>query len=189
MRTMTQSGAMRGKETWLLALILGVGVFVAYQWLGNSRSSLPALLLNRSARSSAASTPTPANEAASNKAAAHNKARFGATARSSAARDVTLDNLPLTTITVEVPGPVFPTHENLRVGTTATQMRAMYGPPAMSAATIRDGRVLERSYYVNADRTKITVATLENGFVTGTQSLSNPYFELHASDDGAQIAH
>ena len=68
-------------------------------------------------------------------------------------------------------------------------MRAVYGPPAMSAATIRDGHILERSYYVNADRTKITVATLENGFVTGTQSLSNPYFELHASEDGSESGH
>ena len=179
---------MRGKETWLLALILGVLVFVAYQWLGNSRSSLPALLMHRSAPSSAPAS-TAGSETASNKATHHGKVRLGSTARSSAARDVTLDNLPLTTITVEAPGPAFPTRDNLRVGTTATQMRAMYGPPAMSAATIRDGRVLERSYYVNADRTKITVATLENGFVTGTQSLSNPYFELHATDEESQTAH
>jgi hypothetical protein len=179
---------MRGKETWLLAFILGLGVFVAYQWLGNSRSSLPALLMHRPAQRSAPAT-TPVSETASNKSTARSKARSGSTGRSSAARDVTLDDLPLTTITVEVPGPVFPTRDTLQVGTTSSQMRAMYGPPAMSAATIRDGHVLERSYYVNADRTKITVATLENGFVVATQSLSNPYFELHAIDEGSQVAH
>ena len=180
---------MRGKETWLLAFILGTGVLVSYKWLGSSSPvSLPALLRREPTRPSVAALTKPAIETSSHKNGAHNKVRSGSAARSSGEGDVTLDNIPLSTITVEVPGPLFPTRENLRVGTSSSQMRAIYGQPAMTAATIRDGRVLERSYYVNADRTKITVATLENGFVTRAQSLSNPYFELHASEDGSQAA-
>jgi hypothetical protein len=176
---------MRGKETWLLAFILGTGVLVSYKWLGSSSPmSLPALLRREPTRSSVTAFTKPSSDTASHKAGAHNRVRSGSAGRSSG--DITLDNIPLSTITVEVPGPLFPTRENLRIGTSSSQMRAIYGPPAMSAATIRDGRVLERSYYVNADRTKITVATLENGFVTRAQSLSNPYFELHASDDGSR---
>ena len=72
----------------------------------------------------------------------------------------------------------FPTEELLRKGSTTAEIRAEYGAPTLDITGTRNGRVLERYYYVNRDQTRLTVANLENGLLTSVESLSSPYFKL-----------
>jgi hypothetical protein len=51
----------------------------------------------------------------------------------------------------------------------------------MDIAGMRNGRVLERYYYMSADRTHLTTATIENGVIVSAESLSSPYFHLPAA--------
>ena len=72
----------------------------------------------------------------------------------------------------------FPTRETLKTGSAAAGVRAAFGPPAFDTVSNTEGRVREKYYYVNRDRSRLTVMTIENGLVMSVDSLSAPYFQL-----------
>jgi hypothetical protein len=50
------------------------------------------------------------------------------------------------------------------------QVLAQFGSPSLRACTIREGNLFESYYYVNRDRTAMTVTVLQNGTVASVHS-------------------
>jgi len=72
----------------------------------------------------------------------------------------------------------FPTSHIVKKGTTAKELRSRFGAPSFDIASTSEGRVLEKFYYLNRERNRLTVITLENGILVSANSLSSPYFQL-----------
>ena len=77
----------------------------------------------------------------------------------------------------------FPTPEALKKGSTASELRSRFGTPTIDIAGTSEGRVLEKYYYLNRERDRLTVITLENGLLISSNSLSSPYFQLPGVTD------
>jgi hypothetical protein len=73
---------------------------------------------------------------------------------------------------VVVPLPAMPNANNIKAGTTRTELRARYGNPTLDVTARRDGRLVERYYYLSEDQSQLTVATLQDGAVTQTETVS-----------------
>jgi hypothetical protein len=65
-----------------------------------------------------------------------------------------------------------PNANNIKAGTTRTELRARYGNPTLDVTARRDGRLVERYYYLSEDQSQLTVATLQDGAVTQTETVS-----------------
>jgi hypothetical protein len=74
---------------------------------------------------------------------------------------------------VDVPSwlPAFPTRADLPVGASGVHILAKYGEPTARVTEMHAGQLLERYYYFNADRTRLTVATLAGGVLTNAESI------------------
>jgi hypothetical protein len=167
---------MRGKETWLLAAAVGLVAWAMYMW-AHSRFPISSVLAEYRAKSSAAfgkpparATPSsiPKARAASNRLASAHPSEF-----------------PGGTTTVIVPPPPFPTQNNLQTGTALAKIRQIYGEPMMDVSGLKDGHLLERWYYINSDNTAMTVATMDDGFVSSVETLSRPDFGVHLKPSGS----
>jgi hypothetical protein len=157
---------MRGMEVLIIAGLLGlvaVGVWNARRWLPDWASpSAPAV-----ANSGIAGKPDPKLERASG------KRKLDRAGRSSVVSNFTIGDLPGSKTEVDVPiGVPFPTRNDLAVGATGVQILAKYGEPTARVTAMQNGRLLERYFYVNSDRTKLTVATLERGVVVSVDGPS-----------------
>jgi hypothetical protein len=64
---------------------------------------------------------------------------------------------------------MFPTREDFPAGATGDQIRAQFGEPTARVTGTIDGRVSERYYYYNPDRTKLTVARLSGGVIVSPE--------------------
>jgi hypothetical protein len=163
-----------GKESLLIAVILGIGALVSYTWLSRGPVQVRATQSRPAAKTVIPPMAKAATGAAAVKVPQHARGAASASAPSAAP-----PVFPPTVMTVTVPPDLpFPTPDNLKVGTTRAEIRAAYGEPAMDIAGIRNGRVLERYYYLNRERSLLTVVSVENGTLTSAESLSNPYFQL-----------
>jgi hypothetical protein len=157
---------MRGMEVLIIAGLLGlvaVGVWNARRWLPDWASpTAPAV-----ASSGVAGKPDAKLERASG------KRRGDSAGKSRVVSNFTIGDLPGSTTEVDVPiGSPFPTRKDLPIGTTSALILARYGEPTARVTAMQNGRLLERYFYVNSDRTQLTVATLERGVVVSVDGPS-----------------
>lgn len=150
---------MRGMEVLILAGLLGlvaVGVWNARRWLPDWASKPAAV---------ASATPAPKADAKLDRASGkHKGVRTG---RSSVVSNFSIGDLPAskTEVDVPMPGTPFPARNDIHIGAKGVQILARYGEPTARVTAMQNGRLIERYYYVNSDRTQLTVATLERGVV------------------------
>lgn len=147
-----------------LVALLGLGI-----WQG--RHLLPDLL-SHAKTASVAPAAKPLTEA--HPKAAVKKSRL---ARGKAAKPefAALDRLaaePGSSTVVVVPIPSMPTSASIKTGTSRNELRARYGDPSLNVSARRDGRLVERYYYLSDDQTLLTVATLQDGTVTSAETVA-----------------
>ncbi|MGI8961185.1 MAG: hypothetical protein ACR2IV_15745 [Bryobacteraceae bacterium] len=153
-------------EVLIIAGLLGlvaVGVWNARRWLPDWASpSAPAVVhsgISEKADAKLARTSTK-----------RGPDRVG---RSRVMSNFTIGDLPGSKTEVDVPmGSPFPSRNDLPLGATGVQILAKYGEPTARVTAMQGGRLLERYYYVNSDRTQLTVATLERGVVVSVDGPS-----------------
>jgi hypothetical protein len=170
------------KELLLLLLVLGIGGLVSYKWLARGPVTVHA---PQAAEVAVKKTSVAHGKSGSGSSGADRKEkagdRKGGDRKTTAGLPASGSDIPVfppAIMTVTIPDAPFPTPESLKIGSSRAELRAAFGEPAMDIAGIRDGRVLERYYYLNRERSLLTVATVENGKVTAAESLSNPYFQI-----------
>jgi len=166
---------MRGKETLLLAAAVGLVAWAVYLWR-DSRFPIPDLLAAYVARPTPASAKVPAHDSALNHRLRNHSGAGLNTVRKT--------GFPIESTAVDVPPPPFPTQENLRTGTALAQMKQTYGEPILNVTELKAGHMFERWYYVKFDNTAMTVATLDDGFVSSVKTLSRPDFGVHLGRTG-----
>ena len=169
---------MRANELVLVGLVLGTGVLASYRILGRFPVSLSSFASDyRAGKATMALPAKPRTETLVRVPVGRYRDKLEGVA-SSAHGSSAPTGARNTATPVEAPAFRFPTPKNLQVGASSAEIRAAYGEPTMHIAGIRNGRILERYYYVNKDHSQLTVATIENGVVKSAESLSSPYFEL-----------
>ena len=175
---------MRKEVVIILVLLVG-GVLVAWNWNGASPLSFNSARGVASLAATpepAAPEPKPAARSTGQKGARSRAADDGPSARGGSSKEVP-PVFPPTIMTVEIPADVpFPTPDTMKIGSTRKELRAAFGDPTMDIAGTRNGRVIERYYYLSRDRNRLTMATVENGIIISAESLSNPYFQLPAAN-------
>jgi hypothetical protein len=154
-------------EVVIIAGLLGlvaVGVWNARRWLPEWVPSRPA----------AVASATPAAKVDTKLDRASGKRKVDRAGRSSVVSNFSIGDLPgsKTEVDVPMPGSPFPTRNDLHVGATGAQILAQYGEPTARVTAMQNGRLVERYFYVNSDRTQITVATLERGVVVSVDGPS-----------------
>lgn len=157
---------MRGMEVLIVAGLLGlvaVGVWNARRWLPDWASP------GSAAVASGGIAPKKV-DATLDRSSGKHKAESG---RSSVLSNFTIGDLPSSNTEVDVPiGSPFPMRNDIPIGATGAQILAKYGEPTARVTAMQNGRLLERYFYVNSDRTKLTVATLERGVVVSVEGPS-----------------
>ncbi len=156
---------MRGMEVLILTGLLGlvaIGVWKGRAWLPEWASPTP----------EAVATSGKAGKPNSKLVPATAKRRLDRAGRHTAISNFTIGDLPTSKIEVDVPvpGSPFPTRSDFPPGISGAQIRATYGEPTARVTAMERGRLFERYYYVNNDRTQLTVATLEHGVVVSAES-------------------
>jgi hypothetical protein len=160
---------MKGKEALMLLAILGVGFWAITRWAGQG-STASRLLSPITSRFGVAPVAKPAETAGANQHGKPDRAKRSTRKRSdSTVSDSAFPDEP-STITVMVPSAHYPKPEELKLGSTGTDIRSQFGEPSARVAGVRDGVLMERYYYLNGDRTLLTVATLQNGLLVSAQS-------------------
>jgi hypothetical protein len=153
---------MRAIEALMMALavaVVGGGIWAVHKWIPRSGLSI--------FRPAAAEKTKVAEPPVSKPASASSKRTPRRT------RDVAV---PLGAIEVDVPvGFPFPNPRDLSAGTTRAQVLARYGEPIARVSGVEDGRLIERYYFLNPDRTRITVAILRSGVVDSAESVLNEH--------------
>jgi hypothetical protein len=158
---------MRGMEVVVLAGLLGllaVGVWNGRRWLPEWVSpNAPAV-----ANAKGAAKPDV------KLARASDRPKLDRSTRSTLMSNFTIGDLPgsKTEVDVPMPGSPFPTRNDLPLGATGVQIIAKYGEPTARVTAMQSGRLFERYYYLNSDRTRLTVATLERGVVVSVDGPS-----------------
>jgi hypothetical protein len=161
---------MKGKELLMLLAILGVGLWAITRWVGGPGSTASRLLAPITSRFGAApAAKAPEKPAPKDESKTSHPKRRSPKAGAPSETDSAFPDEP-STITVLVPSAHFPTPEELKAGTAGTDIRSQFGEPSARVAGVRDGVLLERYYYLNSERTKVTVATLQNGVLVSAQS-------------------
>ena len=148
---------MRSFETFLLIVVLGI-----LTWMFRDR-----LPLHSFAYSAPAAAPVPVlpTNTATN---AHVRAgKHPARVESDGA-----SNVPASTTVVEVvvPKPQFPDATQLKPGMTGGDVRLHFGEPSVRIMTADRGEISERYFYVDKDRSRMTVANLQGGVVVSAES-------------------
>ncbi len=158
----------------MLLLILGVGLWGANHWLGRSSFSVGALASSPLAQkifpglaAKAANKPEVKKQVAEVRST---KVKVRRSNSSAASADLALPYDPSVT-TVLVPSSYYPAVGDLKPGSKGTEIIARFGEPSARVAGVRDGDLFERYYYLNHERTEMTVATLSNGILVSAQSM------------------
>jgi hypothetical protein len=161
---------MKGKELLMLLAILGVGLWAITRYIGGPGSTAASILAPITSRFGvgAAAKSVARPETKEEGKGGRTKAK-----RSKASGTVSTDDAfpdEPSTLTVLVPSAHYPTPEELKIGSTGSDIRSEFGEPSARIAGVRDGVLLERYYYLNSDRTRVTVATMKNGLLVSAQS-------------------
>ena len=155
---------MRGIEGLVIALVLGllgVAVWQSQRWVPRWTATVPSADVAPATKTANALTK-------GSKRPAGKLDRLAGRNPSSA-----FDTLATAdTTVVVVPLPSIPESSDLQVGTTRMQIRDRYGEPSLNVAARRNGRLIERYYYLNGDQTRVTVATLQDGTLVSAQTVS-----------------
>ena len=172
------------KDLLIIVVVLMGGAFIAYNNLGNSP------LAFHSVRGVVNVEPAPTDGKPADKAA---KARVPRHSADGAAESKPIADQAVSPAAVPPsaaatalptrPDLPFPVPSTLKTGSTTTEIRATFGAPFINIAGTSDGHVLERFYYVNRDRTQLTVLTMKNGKLASSESLSGPYFQLPSASE------
>jgi hypothetical protein len=64
------------------------------------------------------------------------------------------------------------------------EIRKTYGEPYMNVTQLNGGHLSERCYYVSPDNSAMTVATVNDGFVSSVETLAKPNFVITARPSG-----
>ena len=158
---------MRGVESLMLAGLvglLGLGIWQGRHWLPNLLPSV-----THSPVTASANSPKKADAELMVKKLAHFSGKRKKVDIAAAGH---FPQEPGVMTTVLVPLPSIPTAANIKAGTTRTELRARYGDPTLNISARKDGRLVERFYYLSSDETQLTVATLQNGNVTSAETIS-----------------
>jgi hypothetical protein len=179
---------MQKELLMIVAVVLG-GALVVYKWSG---SPLKLHSTRGMVNVEATSEPAPkASDKAAERKTSRRKMDRAIEPRTASDQPTSQPGAvpsPAGTTPTPKPDRPFPTPETLTNGTSTAEIRATFGVPAIDIAGMRDGRVIERYYYVNRDRSRLTVVTMENGRLTSADSLSSPYFELPGALEPERVA-
>lgn len=153
----------------MLLAILGVGLWAITRWVGGPGSTVSSILAPIAGRFGDGSPAKPAPKTSSEEENKKDKPKH--TGRRTNTLAATNSAFPdeASTITVLVPSAHYPALEELKVGSTATDVRSQFGEPSARVSGVREGVLLERYYYLNSERTRVTVATFKNGVLVGAQ--------------------
>jgi hypothetical protein len=158
---------MRGLESLMLAALvalLGLGIWQGRNWLPG--------LLHHTTTAPLSSANKPAKELHPKVTVKKGRFAHGKSAKPEfAAVDRLIAEQDSATVVV-VPLPGMPKAGNIKAGTSRTELRARYGEPTLDVAARRDGRLVERFYYLSEDQSQVTVATLKDGAVTHAETVS-----------------
>ena len=158
---------MRGLESLMLAALvalLGLGIWQGRNWFPG--------LLHRTTAAPLSSTAKPAQEVHPKVTVKKSRLVHGKSAKPEfAAIDRLIAEQNSSTVVV-VPLPGMPKAGSIKAGTSRTELRARYGDPTLDVAARRDGRLIERFYYLSEDQSQLTVATLQDGAVTHAETVS-----------------
>jgi len=147
-----------------LVALLGLGIWQGRHWLPD--------LLSHAKTASVAPAAKPPTGPSSETAVKKTRLARGKTAKPEFAALDRLAAVPGGSTVVVVPVPSMPTSSNIKTGTSRNDLRARYGDPSLNVSARRDGRLVERYYYLSEDQTLLTVATLQDGTVTSTKTVS-----------------
>lgn len=164
---------MRGIETVVMAGIVacfGFAIWRAPQWFPAVNSAAHGLITAASHHPAASKSSVAPK---TTEVAANDKSKHGKHAQHADIRQVSSDLKADDASTMSVVwNPAFPSPSDLMAGTTRQQLTSLYGTPWLQMSAMRNGRLLERYYYSTADRSHVTVATLEDGAVVAASSIS-----------------
>ena len=172
------------KDLLIIVVLLMGGAFIAYNNLGNS----PLAFHSVRGVVNVEPAPTdgkPADKSVRVKIPRHSSDGPGESKRTpdQAVSDAAVTPPSTATALPARSDPPFPVASILKTGSTTTEIRATFGAPFINIAGTSDGHVLERFYYVNRDRTQLTVLTMKNGRLASSESLSGPYFQLPSATE------
>jgi hypothetical protein len=159
---------MRGIETLTLAALVGlvgIGIWQGHKWF-------PDLTLHKGTAAVSSSDRKALEDLHSHSAA---KTSRSGNHKAGDRRSLDAAGLPLepsNSIVVIVPSPTPPNQNSFPPGATRSQLREEYGEPALDVVARRDGRLIER-YYYSADQTHFVVATLHDGSVVSSETVSH----------------
>jgi hypothetical protein len=163
--TLKERFAVRGLEKFIVAAFLGLVVLGVW----NVRTWLSDHLALRGHDFVAAPGPTavvPTIKSRSGSAHGKPGTRSGTKDTALLPDDVTIVDVPYT-------GQPFPEPKDLPSGITGAEIRAGFGDPAAHVTLSSNGLLVERYYYVNKERTRYTVAELQDGRLISAASKSN----------------
>lgn len=166
---------MRGVLVIVVTLLIGLaGVYGVYQWL--SQRDIKNWQTQVAPGAMPAATPEEKDkkeESRTRTEKAH--IRTASLARTSGDKviDQLLSQQPVGSSVVDVKvTPPFPRSKDLPAGMLRSKIKELYGEPAVRLASSRKGKLSERYYYVNGDKTLVTVANIEDGAVASSVSAS-----------------
>lgn len=160
---------MKGKELLMLLAILGVGLWAITRWAGGPGSRASSILAPIASKFGIAAPAKPAEKMSSEQnPKADGQKRTRHRSKSSSGMDSAFPDEP-STITVLVPSAHYPTPGELKLGSNGAEIRSQFGDPSARVSGVRDGVLLERYYYLNSERTRVTVATFNNGVLVSAQ--------------------
>jgi hypothetical protein len=158
---------MRGMEVVMIAGLLGLVAAGVWMWGGRrlpewNSSTVPVI-----------ATAGVAGKPDTKLVRAPGKHDIDKPSRSTVMSDFKIGGFPASKTEVDVPisASPFPNRNDLRPGATGVQIRAKFGEPIARVTAMQGGQLLERYYYVNSDRTKLTMATLEHGVVVSAEAI------------------
>jgi hypothetical protein len=180
------------KELLLILILVMAAALIAYNWPGGVPLLLrtPRGVVKTETTADGSPSDVPSGQTTytvvvnPKKSAPARKAAIPATPSLVESAPTPVEPTPTGAACCRRPDTPFPTPEILTRGSTAAEIRGAYGAPTIDVAGSRDGRVLEKYYYMSPDRTHLTVANIENGLLISAESLSSPYFRIPSAGRG-----
>lgn len=152
---------MRGIEKLIMIAFVGLvalGIWNVRGWLSQRLQIATSAF---SAPTSKPAVPTIINPA---------KKKRSKTRGPGGTKETTVTPDGVTIVDVPYTGLPFPEPKDLPSGITASEIRAGFGDPAAHVTLSSNGQLVERYYYVNQERTRFTIAELQDGRLISASS-------------------